>query len=87
MLAQPGKTMAQYRVSSLNIEKKISDFSCMFLNPNSFFQFDSNCSNLLDLRNLQEQVKKHSVTKNCSDLSLFEKIVLVIFCHSMSEQF
>ena len=27
---------------------------------------------LLDLRNLQEQVKKHSVTKNCSDLSLFE---------------
>ena len=31
-----------------------------------------NCSNLLGMRNLQEQVKKHSVTKNCSDLSLFE---------------
>ena len=30
------------------------------------------------MRNLQEQVKKHSVTKNCSDLSLFEQIVLVI---------
>ena len=31
-----------------------SNFSCMFLNPN----LNSNCSNLLDLRNLQEQVKK-----------------------------
>ena len=30
------------------------------------------CSNLLDIGNLQEQLKKHSVTKNCSDLSLFE---------------
>ena len=28
--------------------------------------------------NLQEQVKKHSVTKYCSDLSLFEYIILVI---------
>ena len=28
--------------------------------------------------NLQEQVRKHSVAKNCSDFSLFEKIVLVI---------
>ena len=27
------------------------------------------------MRNLQEQVKKHSVTKNCSDLSLFRQIV------------
>ena len=26
------------------------------------------------MRNLQEQVKKHSVTKNCSDLSLSLKI-------------
>ena len=30
------------------------------------------------MRNLQEQVKKHSVTKNCSDISLFEQIVLLI---------
>ena len=30
------------------------------------------------MRNLQEQVKKHSVTKNCSDLSLFEETVLMI---------
>ena len=39
---------------------------------------NSNCSNLLNLIILQEQVKKHSVTKNCSDLSLCEQIVLVI---------
>ena len=32
------------------------------------------CSNLLDMTKL----KKYSVTKNCSDLSLFEDIVLVI---------
>ena len=50
-----------------------SNFSCRFLNLNIyFFHFE------LDLRNLQEQVKKHSVTKNCSKLSLFEQIVLVI---------
>ena len=37
-----------------------------------------NCSYLSDLRNLQEQVKKHSATKDCSDFSLFEWIVQVI---------
>ena len=36
-----------------------SNFSCMFLNPNIFFSnLNSNCSNLLAMRNLQEQVKK-----------------------------
>ena len=30
------------------------------------------------MRNLKEQVKNNSVTKNSSDLSLFESIVLVI---------
>ena len=30
------------------------------------------------MRNLLEKVKKHSVTKNCSDLSQFENFVLVI---------
>ena len=44
-----------------------------------FSNLNSNCSSLSDMRNLQEQVKKkQSVTKNCSDLSLFEEIVLVI---------
>ena len=37
-----------------------------------------NCSNLLDQRNLQKQVKKAVNTKNYSDLSLFEQFVLVI---------
>ena len=48
-------------------KKQFSNFSYIFLNPNI-----SNCSNLLDLRNLMEQVKQNSVTNNCSDLSLFE---------------
>ena len=41
---------------------------------------NSNCPNLLDLKN---KLKNHSVTKNCSDLSLFEQIVLVIFKKGM----
>ena len=35
-----------------------SNFSCMFLNPNNFSNLNYNCSNHLDMRNLQEQVKK-----------------------------
>ena len=47
-----------------------SNFSCRFLNSNYFFH--SNFSNVLDLRNLQEQAKKHSVSKTVlNDLSLF----------------
>ena len=37
-----------------------------------------NSSDLLDTRNLQEQVKKALCFKNCSELSLIEQIVLVI---------
>ena len=34
-----------------------SNFSCMFLNPNHYFQFELQVFiNLLDLKNLQEQV-------------------------------
>ena len=32
----------------------------MFLNPNHFSNLNSNCSNLLDMRNIQEQVKKNT---------------------------
>ena len=39
---------ANYRLQIL------SNLSCMFLNPNIFFNLNSNCSNLLDLRNLQQ---------------------------------
>ena len=37
-----------------------------------------NCSNVLDLRNLQEQIKKAFCFKYCSDVLLFEWIVLMI---------
>ena len=37
--------------------KTFSNFPYMFLNPNNF-NFNPNCSNLLHMRNLQEQVKK-----------------------------
>ena len=44
--------------------KTFSNFPYMFLNPNIFFSnLRYNCSNLLDMRNLQEQVKNYSVTK------------------------
>ena len=59
-----------------------SNISCMFLKPIIFSNLNSNCSNLLDLRNLQEQVKKafcyqklfwpFTVWTNCSsDLKIF----------------
>ena len=41
-----------------------SNFSCMFLNPNNFFQLEfSNCSNLFEVRNLQVQVKSFCYQK------------------------
>ena len=33
-----------------------SNFSCRFLNLNSYLQLNSNCSNMLDMRKLQEKV-------------------------------
>ena len=53
-----------------------SNFSCMFQNPNNFFNLNSNCSNILDRINLQEQVKKlfwpFTVWTNCfSGLNVF----------------
>ena len=35
-----------------------SNFSCMFLKPSSFSNLNSNYFNLLDVSNLQKQVKK-----------------------------
>ena len=53
----------------------------MFLNINSFSNFDLNCSNSLDLRNLQEQVKKAFVTKNCCvELFIIQKMNLNLYC-------
>jgi hypothetical protein len=53
--------MSGYTVSSQHTWEAqlwLVNFSCMFLNPNIISNLDSNCSNLLDMRNLQEQVKK-----------------------------
>ena len=60
------------------LEEKFSNFSCRFLSPIIFFNLNLNYSNLLHLRNLQEQVEKAFCFNNCSDLSLFEYVVLVI---------
>ena len=43
----------------------------MFLNPNIFSNFNYNCSNFLDLKNLQEQVKKAFRINCSSDLKNF----------------
>ena len=72
--AQGKKQMArQFALPWLGIKAlRVSNFSCMFLNrPTIFPIWIWIVLILLDLRNLQEQVKKHFVTKSCSDLSLF----------------
>ena len=61
----PAKQKSRGNVSFLT-------FPACFKIPIFFSNLNYNCSNLLDMRNLQEQVKKHSVAKNCSDLSQFE---------------
>ena len=57
--------------------KSFSNFFCKFLNPNNFSNLDSNLSNLLYIRNLQEHLKKHSVTKNCSTFHCLNKLLLI----------
>ena len=56
--------MLRTYLSPIKISSKISfrwifsSFSCMFLNPTIFSNLNTNCSNLVYLRNLLEQVKK-----------------------------
>ena len=86
------------------VKKSFSNFSVMFLNPNIFFfNLNSDCSIIWDLRNLQEHVKKafgyqklfwpFTVWINCSsDFKSFENFqpsysVFKSFSHSGSEQF
>ena len=74
-----------------------SIFFCRFLNPNYFFNLNSNCTKVLDLRNLQEQVKKNilfhklfwpfNVQTNCSSDLKKISITREFFSHSRSEQF
>ena len=48
---------------SLDFSFPFSNFYCRFLNPNTyFFQFERS----------ENKLKKHFVTRNCSNLSLFE---------------
>ena len=53
-------------------------FPAYFSIPIIFSNLNSYCPNLLDLKTSRNKLKKHSGTKNCSGLSLFEQIVLVI---------
>ena len=52
------KASLVFKVSECIIECSFSNFSCMFLNPNIFSNLNYDCSDLLDMRNLQEQVEK-----------------------------
>ena len=82
-LSQNNLVHEQDITSVFSVEEQRKEYKANFLNSlpwkllNSipfltFSNVNSNCSNLL--RNLKKQVKKHSVTKNCSDLSLFDQI-------------
>ena len=71
-----------FRYYNLNFTKKKHFFmkycltnysSCRFLNLNNFSNLNYNCSKIS-----KNNFKKHSVIRNCSDLSLFEQIVQVI---------
>ena len=53
-------------------KKSFLAFPVGFKIPIIFSYFNYNCSNVLDLRKLHEQVKKTFCFKNCSDLLLFE---------------
>ena len=53
----------------IKVNSPFLTFPACFYIPKKFSSLNSNCPNLVDMRNLQEKVK-HSVTKHCSDLSL-----------------
>ena len=58
---KPYLDASAYHLDSVRCIWKISfltNFSWMFVNPNIFSNLNYNCSNLWDIRNLQEQVKK-----------------------------
>ena len=46
-----------WKTNPASWKQTFSNFFCMFLNPQKISNLNSNCSNLLDLRNLQEQFK------------------------------
>ena len=63
----------------VQLKKKIITFPACFKIPIIFSNLNSNCSNLLYIwETSRNKLKKNYVTKNCSELSLFKQIVLVI---------
>ena len=62
----------------LHFEIHFSNFTCMFLNPNFFPIWIKIVLIHYIWETSINKLEKHSVTKNCSNLSVFEKIVLVI---------
>ena len=51
--------LVKFSREGYKIRKIFSNLSCMFLNPNNLFSIlNYNCSDLLGMRNIQEQVKK-----------------------------
>ena len=71
-LLVPGFYINLIQKSSLRETKKY--FSCRFLKSIIFTNLNSNCSNALELRNPQEQVKKDFCFKNCTNLSQIKKV-------------
>ena len=69
---EDGDTVDEVRWILLFLDLLFSNFSCRFLNLKYFSNLNVNCYNVLDLRNLQEQVKKLFRFKSCYDLSLLE---------------
>ena len=72
------KKLIEQQKNNKSRKKYFLTFPACFSIPIFFSNLNSNCSNLLDWEISRNKLKKHSVTKNCSDLSLFEQIVLVI---------
>ena len=64
----------QYKRKSTSLTKKFSNFSCTFLNPNNYSRFESQLFQFIwfEWEASGNKLEKHSVTKHCSDLSLFE---------------
>ena len=67
-----------YEFRSKDLAKwRFSNFSCRFINPNYFFPISIVLIHSIR-KTSRNKLKEHSVTKNYSDLSLFEEIVLVL---------
>ena len=78
-------TWKQKKISQKYLKNIFSNISCRFQSPNRFSNLYYNYSNVQDLKNILEQVKKSFCFKNCSftpqinwssDLKKFLKVFL-----------